>query len=135
MNPVALAQVGTGDWGANLVRNFAALPECRLVAVCDADPARLQRAAQDPADPGVLILSTLAGAARELTTALLVNPYDTRGMAHAIQQAFNMPLSERRDRHQAMLEVLRRNSIDAWHSSFVQTLESCATPQLKRRTG
>jgi trehalose 6-phosphate synthase len=92
-------------------------------------------AAQDPADPGVLILSTLAGAARELTTALLVNPYDTRGMAHAIQQAFNMPLSERRDRHQAMLEVLRRNSIEAWHSSFVQTLESCATPQLKRRTG
>jgi trehalose 6-phosphate synthase len=92
-------------------------------------------AAQDPSDPGVLILSTLAGAARELTTALLVNPYDTRGMAHAIQQAFNMPLAERRDRHQAMLEVLRRNSIEAWHTSFVQTLESCARPQLKRRTG
>jgi trehalose 6-phosphate synthase len=92
-------------------------------------------AAQDPADPGVLILSTLAGAARELTTALLVNPYDTRGMAHAIQQAFNMPLSERRDRHQGMLEVVRRNSIDAWHTSFVQTLESCATPRLKRRAG
>jgi trehalose 6-phosphate synthase len=92
-------------------------------------------AAQDPADPGVLILSTLAGAARELTTALLVNPYDTRGMAHAIQQAFNMPLAERRDRHQVMLEVVRRNSIEAWHTSFVQTLETCATPQLKRRTG
>jgi len=92
-------------------------------------------AAQDPADPGVLILSTLAGAARELTTALLVNPYDTRGMAHAIQQAFNMPLAERRDRHQAMLELLRRNSIAAWHTSFVQTLESCAPPQLQRRAG
>jgi trehalose 6-phosphate synthase len=90
-------------------------------------------AAQDPADPGVLILSTLAGAARELTTALLVNPYDTRGMAHAIQQAFNMPLSERRDRHQAMLDVVRRNSIGAWHTSFVQTLESCTAPQLRRR--
>jgi trehalose 6-phosphate synthase len=92
-------------------------------------------AAQDPADPGVLILSTLAGTARELSTALLVNPYDTRGMAHAIQQAFNMPLAERRDRHQAMLEVLRRNSISAWHTSFVQTLESCATPHLRRRAG
>jgi trehalose 6-phosphate synthase len=92
-------------------------------------------AAQDAADPGVLILSTLAGAARELGSALLVNPYDTRGMAHAIQQAFNMPLSERRDRHQAMLEVLRRNSIGAWHTSFVQTLESCAAPHLKRRAG
>ena len=92
-------------------------------------------AAQDPADPGVLILSTLAGAARELTTAVLVNPYDSRGMAHAIQQAFNMPLAERRERHQSMLEVLRRNSIAAWHSSFVNTLESRATLQLKRRTG
>ena len=92
-------------------------------------------AAQDPADPGVLILSTLAGAARELGSAVMVNPYDTRGMAHAIQQAFNMPLAERRERHQAMLEVLRRNSISAWHSSFVRTLESCVEPRLKRRTG
>jgi len=92
-------------------------------------------AAQDPADPGVLILSTLAGAARELGSAVMVNPYDTRGMAHAIQQAFNMPLAERRERHQAMLEVLRRNSLSAWHSSFVRTLESCAEPRLKRRTG
>jgi trehalose 6-phosphate synthase len=92
-------------------------------------------AAQDPADPGVLILSSLAGAARELASALLVNPYDTRGMAHAIQQAFNMPLAERRERHQAMLAVLQRNSLTAWHSSFVETLESCAAPKLKRRTG
>jgi trehalose 6-phosphate synthase len=92
-------------------------------------------AAQDPADPGVLILSTLAGAARELSTAVMVNPYDTRGMAHAIQQAFNMPLAERRDRHQAMLDVLRRNSISAWHTSFVGTLESLRTPRLQRRAG
>jgi trehalose 6-phosphate synthase len=94
-------------------------------------------AAQDPADPGVLILSTMAGAAREMTAALMVNPYDSRGMAHAIQQAFNMPLSERRDRHQAMIEVLERNSIAAWHTSFVDTLESVAgqAPQLKLRAG
>lgn len=83
-------------------------------------------AAQDPADPGVLILSTLAGAARELTSAVMVNPYDSRGMAHAIQQAFNMPLAERRDRHAAMLDVLKRNSITTWHTSFVDTLESVA---------
>jgi trehalose 6-phosphate synthase len=92
-------------------------------------------AAQDPADPGVLILSTLAGAARELGSALMVNPYDSRGMAHSIQQAFNMPLAERRERHQAMLEVLRRHSIAAWHSSFVATLESVTAPRLQRRTG
>ena len=85
-------------------------------------------AAQDPADPGVLILSTLAGAARELAGAVMVNPYDARGMAHAIQQAFNMPIQERRERHQVMIEVLRRNSITAWHTSFVDTLESIAGP-------
>ena len=56
-------------------------------------------------------------------------------MAHAIQQAFNMPLAERRDRHQAMLEILRRNSIAAWHSSFVSTLEAVRAPRLKRIAG
>ncbi|HEY5756813.1 MAG TPA: trehalose-6-phosphate synthase, partial [Steroidobacter sp.] len=52
-------------------------------------------AAQDPADPGVLILSNLAGAARELSAALQVNPYDVRGVSHAIQAALSMPLNER----------------------------------------
>ena len=85
-------------------------------------------AAQDPADPGVLILSTLAGAARELTGAIMVNPYDSRGMAHAIQQAFNMPIAERRERHQTMIDVMRRNSITAWHTSFVDTLEAVSEP-------
>jgi trehalose 6-phosphate synthase len=94
-------------------------------------------AAQDPADPGVLILSTLAGAARELTSAVMVNPYDSRGMAHAIQQAFNMPLAERRERHAAMLDVLKSNSISAWHTSFVDTLDSVMgrAPELALKAG
>jgi trehalose 6-phosphate synthase len=81
-------------------------------------------AAQDPGDPGVLVLSTLAGAARELGAAVLVNPYDTRGMAHAVQQALNMPLGERRERHGSMLEAVRRNCIHAWHGRFVGALEN-----------
>ena len=85
-------------------------------------------AAQDPDDPGVLILSTLAGAARELTAALLVNPKDTRGLARAIQQALQMRLPERRERHQQMLEVLRRNDITAWHTRFVERLQATRTP-------
>jgi trehalose 6-phosphate synthase len=84
-------------------------------------------AAQDPADPGVLVLSTLAGAAHELGDALMVNPYDTRGMAHAIQQALNMSLGERRERHQAMLAALRRNCIHAWHGRFVGALDELRT--------
>jgi trehalose 6-phosphate synthase len=79
-------------------------------------------AAQDPADPGVLVLSSLAGAARELDAAVLVNPYDSRGVAHAIQQALNMPLGERRERHQSMIGALRRNCIHAWHSRFMDAL-------------
>jgi trehalose 6-phosphate synthase len=79
----------------------------------------------------------MAGAARELTGAVMVNPYDARGIAHAIQQAFNMPVGERRERHQAMIDVLRQNSINAWHSSFVDTLESVSgrTPGFKLKFG
>jgi trehalose 6-phosphate synthase len=81
-------------------------------------------AAQDPEDPGVLVLSSMAGAARELGDALLVNPYDRRAVALALQQALAMPLAERRTRHDAMLKVLRTNSITRWYGSFLDTLES-----------
>jgi trehalose 6-phosphate synthase len=89
-------------------------------------------AAQDPADPGVLILSSLAGAARELTSAVLVNPYDTRGIAHAIQLAFTMPLEERRERHQAAMQVLRQNDLHAWYGRFLERLGAVALPAAAR---
>ena len=81
-------------------------------------------AAQDPDDPGVLILSTLAGAASELTSALLVNPRDTGGVARAIQQALQMRLPERRERHRQMIETLRANDITAWHARFVERMQA-----------
>ncbi|HKE45717.1 MAG TPA: trehalose-6-phosphate synthase [Steroidobacteraceae bacterium] len=81
-------------------------------------------AAQDPADPGVLILSPLAGAARELSGAIQVNPYDAKGLAHAMQSALAMPLAERRDRHAGMMEVLRRNDVAAWHKRFLAALKA-----------
>ena len=81
-------------------------------------------AAQDETDPGVLILSNLAGAARELWAALLVNPYDTRAVSNAIQTALAMPLPERRERHQAMLEVIKRNDIANWSRRFLEALQS-----------
>ena len=83
-------------------------------------------AAQDPADPGVLILSPLAGAARELNGAIQVNPYDAKGLAHAMQTALAMPLAERRDRHAAMMEVLRRNDVRAWYERFLAALNDSA---------
>jgi trehalose 6-phosphate synthase len=85
-------------------------------------------ASQDPEDPGVLILSSLAGAARELGGALQVNPHDTRGMALAIQVALAMPLSERLERHAANLAVLRRNDIHAWHERMLAALAESRWP-------
>jgi trehalose 6-phosphate synthase len=84
-------------------------------------------AAQDPEDPGVLVLSNLAGAARELDGAVIVNPYDIRHVGHAIQTALTMSLSERRARHASLLMTLRKNSITAWADSFVAALRDAST--------
>jgi trehalose 6-phosphate synthase len=84
-------------------------------------------AAQDPEDPGVLVLSTLAGAACELTGALQINPYDPCALGRALQSALNMPLAERRERHAGMLTVLRERSIAVWSDRFVCALLGAAT--------
>lgn len=80
--------------------------------------------AQDPADPGVLVLSQFAGAARELDAALLVNPHDEAGVADALARALAMPLAERRERHAAMLKVMRHNSLERWRDRFVGDLHA-----------
>jgi trehalose 6-phosphate synthase len=79
-------------------------------------------AAQDPENPGALVLSSMAGAARELTDALLVNPYDEYAVAAALREALELPLADRRERHAKMLAALRRNTIRHWHESFVASL-------------
>jgi trehalose 6-phosphate synthase len=79
-------------------------------------------ASQDPEDPGVLVLSTMAGAAHELTDAILINPYDIDGVADSIHKALSMPLGERKERYQGMIEVLKRNDITAWRTRFVDAL-------------
>jgi trehalose 6-phosphate synthase len=81
-------------------------------------------AAQDPDDPGMLVLSSLAGAAHELQEAIIVNPYDRDDVADGIATAANMPGKERRERHAAMMETLRRNDITAWRRRFVEALLS-----------
>ena len=83
-------------------------------------------AAQDPADPGVLVLSRFAGAAEQLRDALLVNPYDTAGTADAIQQALRMPLDERRIRHARLLQNVREFDIHWWARDFLQALQDVA---------
>jgi trehalose 6-phosphate synthase len=80
-------------------------------------------AAQNPADPGVLVLSKFAGAADELDTALLVNPHDIDGMARTIAMALSMPLPERRMRWEAMMAKLRKHTIQQWFANFVDALQ------------
>lgn len=79
-------------------------------------------AAQDPLDPGVLILSRFAGAAEELQQALLVNPYDIQEMAGAILQALAMPLAERQERWQSMFDTISRQTLTKWHEDFLSAL-------------
>lgn len=84
-------------------------------------------AAQDPQDPGVLVLSRFAGAAEQLKEALLVNPYDLHGTAEAIDQALQMPLNERRARHHRLLERIRDQDVHWWSSAYLAALEDTAT--------
>lgn len=81
-------------------------------------------AAQDGNDPGVLVLSRFAGAARELTDAVLVNPYDIDAMAEAIHQALTMPLTERQTRWQSMMRSITSNTAAAWRGTFLKLLEN-----------
>ncbi len=79
-------------------------------------------AAQDKLDPGVLVLSCFAGAARRMPASILVNPYDVIGVAAGITQARNMPLEERRNRHAELMEGIRHNDSTRWAESFLDAL-------------
>jgi trehalose 6-phosphate synthase len=79
-------------------------------------------AAQDPEDPGVLILSRFAGAADEFRDAILVNPYDPDAVAAAIARAMAMPLAERKARHAELYAALLRNDISKWGDKFLKAL-------------
>jgi trehalose 6-phosphate synthase len=79
-------------------------------------------AAQAPDNPGVLVLSQFAGAAHELKSALIVNPYDIEATAAAIARAYAMPLEERKDRWNVLMAALRANSIHDWTARFLQAL-------------
>ncbi|NLP64182.1 alpha,alpha-trehalose-phosphate synthase (UDP-forming) [Paraburkholderia sacchari] len=86
-------------------------------------------AAQNPDDPGVLVLSIFAGAAAELTGALLVNPHDAAGMSEALGRALSMPLEERKARYLTNMEALRRNDLGVWRDRFLSDLAAVPQPR------
>ncbi len=79
-------------------------------------------AAQDPDDPGVLILSKFAGAAEQLEEALLVNPYSADDIADAIARALAMPRTERIARWQPMYDNVRSEDVLWWRDRFTAAL-------------
>ncbi|MBF9033978.1 trehalose-6-phosphate synthase [Rhodobacterales bacterium HKCCE2091] len=85
-------------------------------------------AAQDPEDPGVLILSTLAGAAEQLTEAVLVNPYDPDDIAAGLSAALTMPRDERVARHAALRETVFGEDIGWWTDRYLDALAGSAAP-------
>ena len=80
-------------------------------------------AAQDPADPGALVLSRFAGAAPQLDGALLVNPLDPDEIAEALHEALDMPAEERADRWRRMAVSVRRDTANDWCRRFLATLD------------
>ena len=80
-------------------------------------------ASQNVDDPGVLVLSRFAGAARECEAALIVNPYDADAVANAIARALSMPIEERRERHKSIMRVLTQNDSRFWGDKFLTALE------------
>ena len=83
-------------------------------------------AAQNPEDPGVLILSRFAGAALQMKEALIVNPFSHEELSEALKRALTMDLNERKRRYEALFDGVRKDDVTAWRESFVKALE--ATP-------
>jgi trehalose 6-phosphate synthase len=79
-------------------------------------------AAQDPEDPGVLILSRFAGAAIQMQDAVLVNPYSSEEMSDAIALALAMPKEERIRRWRALMDVVEREDVLWWRRRFTDVL-------------
>ena len=79
-------------------------------------------AAQDPEDPGVLILSRFAGAAQQLQDALLVNPHSPDDIARTINTALDMPLAERKARWEKLITCVREENVQRWTADFLRDL-------------
>lgn len=87
-------------------------------------------AAQNPEDPGVLVLSRMAGAAEDLIHAVLVNPYDVEEMSDALLRAFNMPIAERIQRYRACMAQVIKTDVNGWSDRFLAMLDRCTSSLL-----
>jgi trehalose 6-phosphate synthase/phosphatase len=89
--------------------------------------------ASRPDQTGVLILSEMAGAAKEMGEAIIINPFHREDFSKAIEQALTMPVEEQIRRNKLMQERLRRYNVIRWADDFVQTLISTQKTEAARR--
>jgi trehalose 6-phosphate synthase len=87
-------------------------------------------AAQNPDDPGVLVLSRFAGAAEQMGEALLVNPFSREELSDAINRALTMSLAERKRKWESLMQVVRDTDVGIWRDDFVASLQA-----VERTTG
>jgi trehalose 6-phosphate synthase len=78
-------------------------------------------------DSGVLVLSEFTGAARELDRAVLVNPHDLDGMAHAIDLAISMPITEQARRIRSMRQKIRRRTVFDWANDLLGAVDAASS--------
>ena len=79
---------------------------------------------------GVLVLSELAGAAQELSDAVIINPYDVEGFTDGLRQALDMPPGERRRRMELLRRVVAGRDVLRWATDILEGLESLDSPPL-----
>ena len=89
-------------------------------------------AAQNPTDPGVLVLSRFAGAARELDGALIVNPFNHDAVADAIARGLEMPQEERYERWDSMISTVKRDNIGRWGKTYLNALRRAGSHNQRR---
>lgn len=82
---------------------------------------------------GTLVLSEMAGAAKELADAIIINPSNREEVAEALREALNTPVEEQRRRNQIMQRRLRRYTVIRWANDFVKQLMATREVQGRMR--
>lgn len=79
-------------------------------------------AAQNPDNPGVLLLSCYAGAAEQMQAAVIIDPHQSDSIIKGLKKALTMPLEERQSRHQTLLQGLQQDNLNVWQQNFLDDL-------------
>lgn len=79
-------------------------------------------AAQNPDNPGVLLLSQYAGGAEQMQAAVIIDPHQPKSIIHGLKMALEMPLAQRKEHHKELLHGLQQDNLHAWQQNFLDDL-------------